>query len=94
MIALEKVASAYNGRTGCMCGCNGNYAYASNYREEAGKERGFVLSDDDVSDSKLKTRLNKLNKMIAAKDYDTLDEYDFGVFVEKNGRTLGVYFKK
>jgi hypothetical protein len=93
MIALEKVASAYNGRIGCMCGCIGDYAYASDYREQAGKERGYALSDEDVSDRKLKIRLNKLNKMIAAKDYNSLEEYDFGVFVEKNGRALGVYFK-
>lgn len=94
MITLDKVASAYSGKVGCMCGCNGDYSYPSDYVDEASKDRGYAVHADEVSDRRVKTRVNKLNKMIAAKDYDSLDEYDFGVFVEKNGRTVAVYFRK
>lgn len=94
MISIEKVASAYSGAIGCMCGCLGDYAYPSNRVEEAGKERGYSLRAEEISDRRVKTRVNRLNKMIANKDYDRLHTYDFGIFAEKNGRTVGIYFKK
>jgi hypothetical protein len=94
MISLDKVASAYSGKVGCICGCNGDYAYPSDWVDQAGKDRGYALRAEEVSDRLVKNRVNRLNKMIANKDYDKFDEYDFGVFLEKNGRTVAVYFKQ
>lgn len=48
--APAALASAYSGRPGCACGCRGNYRYASAHREWAGRNRGYAVGDDDVSD--------------------------------------------
>lgn len=94
LVTLDRVLSAYNGAEGCMCGCNGTYVYQTAYRDEAGSERGYAVSDDEVSDRKVKSRLNKLLKMVSDGDYDTLNLYAFGLFVTKGGRVTAVYFRK
>ena len=49
MLNLENVTRVYNGRPGCMCGCNGKYSTNPAYREHVGKERGYPVSDEEVS---------------------------------------------
>ena len=50
MLDLNKILKVYNGRTGCMCGCNGYYKVPAVNKDLAGKERGYAYDDEDVSD--------------------------------------------
>lgn len=94
LVTEDRVLSAYNGATGCMCGCLGDYAYPTAYRAEAGANRGYEVRDEEVSDRKVRSRLNRLLKMAKAGDYDALRLHDFGLFLERNGRTHAVYFRE
>lgn len=50
MFNVENVTRVYNGRLGsCMCGCGGKYSTNPAYREHVGKERGYPVSDEEVS---------------------------------------------
>jgi neutral trehalase len=35
MISVENTTKSYSGRTGCMCGCNGNYNTSERARKSA-----------------------------------------------------------
>lgn len=87
-VTLDRIHSAYNGKQGCMCGCLGNYAYASEHREHASKNRGYIVSDDEVSDGKVKRRFNTIQKH--AGPFIVGDTY---VYVESGDRCFAVYFK-
>ena len=64
-IKLEKVLSVYSGINGkCCCGCSGKHTYSSTRREEAGKDRGYEIEDDEVNDRTVKMMVNKINKQI------------------------------
>lgn len=68
-IDKSTIRSVYSGRAGkCCCGCSGNHRYASKYREESGKTRGYPLLDEDVSDRSVSIIVNRLNRLIAAGD--------------------------
>jgi hypothetical protein len=57
---LEDIVSVYLGVPGkCMCGCSGNYAYTSTNVKYAGKDRGYSIDDDEISDRKVKARLKR-----------------------------------
>ena len=59
----EQIDTAYVGIPGrCMCGCSGDYAYTNANRDKSGKRRGYGIVDDEVSDRKIKTRINKMRK--------------------------------
>lgn len=61
-IKIEQVSSVYSGRDGkCCCGCSGKHRYASAHREWAGENRGYKVSDEDVSDRSVKLLVNKMN---------------------------------
>ena len=94
LMTLDRVESAYVGTLGCMCGCNGDYAYRSETQAEAGANRGYEVTDDEVSDRKVKGRFNKLLKQLAEGDYDVVHVEDYGVFVERGNRQVAVYFRK
>jgi len=57
LLTPAALSSAYSGRPGCACGCRGTYIYASAHRERMGRERGYALTDDEVSDRSVATRL-------------------------------------
>lgn len=86
-IRTEDVLSAYNGKVGCMCGCNGDYAYNEAKKDEGTKDRGYEVQDDELSDRKVKTRINRLLKLVEQKDYDDLD-------INLNGDTKYIYLAK
>lgn len=51
MLNVKDVTRVYSGKLGaCMCGCSGKYSTASAYKEHVSKERGYPVSDDEVSD--------------------------------------------
>jgi len=56
--AITSVYSGINGR--CCCGCSGKHRYASKYRESASNRRGYVVSDEEVSDRSVKIISNKV----------------------------------
>jgi len=94
LMDLDRVESAYVGARGCMCGCIGDYAYRTETQAEAGANRGYAVSDDEVSDRKVKGRFAKLLRQVAEGDYDRLDVYDEGVYVERGDRVVAIYFRK
>ena len=65
-LTLEQVRKSYNGRTGCACGCNGNYTLPSHVSlEDRNKSVGWnAFSESDVSDRRVKLALNKVNKAV------------------------------
>lgn len=95
VIDLEKVQSVYNGKSGCMCGCNGKHRYATKHREVAGKGRGYEISDDEVSDRSVKMLVNKFNK-IGEFSIDTNVDGSFcdHIFIEMDGRMKCMYLLK
>jgi hypothetical protein len=55
MLDTKNVTRVYNGKLGaCMCGCSGKYSTASAYRDVVSKERGYPVSDEEVSDRSVK----------------------------------------
>jgi len=87
-ITLDRVYTAYNGKVGCMCGCNGDYAYAEQHREFASKNRGYVVTDDEISDSKVKRRYNAIKNHKFG--FLVSDEY---VYIEYGERCACIYYK-
>ncbi len=67
-ISFNQVTKTYNGKSGCACGCNGNYTIPSHVSiEDANKEVGYNAYDaKDVSDRRAKIALTKINKAIDA----------------------------
>ena len=57
---LNKILKVYNGKIGCMCGCNGYYKVPTCNKDLAGKERGYDYSDKDVSDRSVKIIAKKV----------------------------------
>ncbi len=96
-IKFEDVTKSYNGKTGCMCGCQGNYSVASHYGiEAANKEIGYE-GYDKCNDRSVRIAVNKINKAIAA---DVLPDgqelqYEPGEWycLDTNERRTAVYLK-
>jgi len=105
MIKFEDVSKSYNGKSGCMCGCNGNYSIPSSTDIDAvNKEVGYIAYDkDNVSDRRVKIAVNKINKALTLQQ-DTLEGgrsciggvsvgiNDNHAWVNDNGRNTVVYF--
>lgn len=77
------LASAYSGRPGCACGCRGNYRYASAHREWAGRNRGYAVGVDEVSDRSVARILANAR---AAADAG----WDVSVYTDDDGRVTTV----
>jgi hypothetical protein len=60
MLNIQNVTRVYNGKIGCMCGCNGKYSTNPAYREHVGKERGYAVSDEEVSERSVKIIAKKI----------------------------------
>ena len=60
MLNLNNILKVYNGKVGCMCGCNGYYRVPAVNKDLAGKERGYAYSDEDVSDRSVKIIAKKV----------------------------------
>jgi len=78
MIDVDKVISVYRGRPGCMCGCRGKHRYASKFRAVAGKQRGYDVTDDEVSDRSVKLVVAKLERDPSTKIEDGIAYVDTG----------------
>lgn len=61
-VTLSNVRSAYSGKHGCCCGCNGDHVYQERTRAFASKWRGYDVHDDEVNEKKLEAILKKIKK--------------------------------
>ena len=88
MVDISKITRVYNGKQGCMCGCNGKYTTNPDFQELVGKERGYAVSDDECN-----VRIVKIiaGKVLRNNNIQYEDNY---AFVEQNGRIQVVYFKE
>jgi hypothetical protein len=93
-IDVNEVRAFYTGRPGCMCGCLGNYKYASQYREECAKSRGYAISDDEVSDRAVKMGVTKFNKLIDEGLVKRYEENEKIFFYDTDTRTNVMYLQK
>ena len=86
---ISNITRVYTGKANaCMCGCKGRYRTASLFRNHVGQERGYPVTDDEVSDRSIKLVANRvLNNPNAVRE----NNY---TFVEHNGRVAVVYFKE
>ena len=96
-IAFEDIKKSYNGKPGCMCGCNGNYAVASHFGiEAANKETGYEAYSN-CADRAVKIAVNKINAAIEADDLPegTTLNYVPGEYyeLESNTRVTVVFLK-
>ena len=93
-VTREQVESVYSGRQGCACGCRGKYFYASDFRVESGKRRGYSVHPDEVSDRMIAKVLNLLKKNASDVVFD--DKYRTIFWWDKPGvdRTYTVYLKE
>ena len=86
---ISNIVKVYNGKCGCMCGCNGKYSYTADGAENFGP--GYDVTDS-VNERSVKIIAKKvLNNPNANRDEST--EY---VFVEDRvaNKIQVVYFKK
>ena len=87
MLNVSNIVKVYNGRCGCMCGCNGKYSYTADGAKNYGP--GY-----DVSDS-----VNERSVLIMAKKIlanpNVKYEGDYA-FVEDRARNKmqAIYFKE
>lgn len=102
-----KVSRTYNGKTGCMCGCNGKYSYAST-EARVKYAPSYVNDDEDVRPRAVAMACNKIRTFIEQHDDGQLSAFAEGkpfdrptfylsdnwVAVEENGRNTTVYFGK
>jgi len=64
MVDIATVSSVYSGIDGrCCCGCSGKYTYAKQHQAWSSKDRGYEVTDDEVSDRVVKMMVNKMNKL-------------------------------
>lgn len=81
-VELARVSSVYSGINGrCCCGCSGKHTYASAHQEWASKNRGYEVTDDEVSDRSVKIIVNKINKRIAEGDFEYYEDTFVSVVV-------------
>jgi hypothetical protein len=91
-IKIETVASVYSGKAGrCCCGCSGKHRYASAHVKWASKNRGYEVTDKEISDRSVKLLVNKLNKADAK---ELSDPNPRSIAMERGGRLYVVYFKQ
>lgn len=102
-LQVSNVLTSYTGKTGCMCGCNGNYYVTAESRSAAEKDRGYAHDDKDVSPKAVARAVNGLRMFIGSKSDEELQAaIDSGVLciaadmqyigTEINGRNRFVYF--
>jgi len=90
-IPFERVVSVYSGKAHtCCCGCAGKHTYASSYRDEASKRRGYSVEDHEINDAVVKRLYHRI-----VNDPSAVVDPDYGfVSVEADTRLNIVYFNK
>ena len=93
MLDISNITRVYNGKLGCMCGCNGKYSTNPAYKEEVGKWRGYPVDDDECSERSVRIIAKKV-----LSNPNAVREGNY-IFVEDRsagyaGRIQVVYFKE
>jgi hypothetical protein len=85
---LQNIVKVYNGKMGCMCGCNGKYSYT----EDGAKNFGPGY---DVTDSINERSVKIIAKKVLSNPLANREESTEYVFVEDRARNRiqVVYFK-
>lgn len=94
-ITPAQVTSAYSGRPGCACGCNGTYWYAKAYQARSSKNRGYAVLDEEVNDRMVMTIYNKIVKAMSTNAPGIFGAVE-GVFVAweaSDKRTYTIYVR-
>lgn len=86
---ISNIVKVYNGKRGCMCGCNGKYSYTADGAKNYGP--GY-----DVTDSINERSVKIIAKKVLTHNNANFTESTEYVFVEDraNNRIQVVYFKK
>ena len=91
-ISLDQISQTYIGKAhSCMCGCSGTYSYLKSSQKYGSKDRGYKVSDDEISERSVKFVLNKLknNEMEGIQVIENyIFSYDIGT------RTYVLYLKQ
>jgi len=87
MLNVDKIVKVYNGRMGCMCGCNGKYSYTADGAVNHGPGYDVTASVNERS-----VRI-MAKKILANPNVEFEDNY---AFVEDRARNKMqvVYFKE
>jgi hypothetical protein len=92
------IHSSYSGNLGCMCGCNGNYKYKSSEVEQQSIDRGYKITEDEVSDKAVSRKINSLIKLANDPTEKVwIEQWNFIdgiIWHETETRINAVYFKK
>jgi hypothetical protein len=87
-IDISKVASAYSGKPGCMCGCRGKYYYTTEHAKDAGKQRGYEVEDNEINDSMVK----KVTKILNSHKSEC-DDFGTGIYYKQSdNHCYAIYF--
>jgi len=91
MFDLKDVVTVYLGKPNkCMCGCSGDYAYTSHNHIYGGKDRGYKVSSDEISDRKVRARLKRFYN--DDQDAENIKDYIFTKVIDD--RQITVYLKR
>ena len=87
MLDISKIVKVYNGKIGCMCGCNGKYSYTQEGADKYGP--GY-----DVQDSVNERSVRIIAKKVLSNPNNVYE--DNYVFVEDRARNRiqVIYFKE
>ena len=92
----DKVYSSYSGKTGCMCGCNGEYSYSKAHRHFSTRNRGYKVVDNEINDlavTKMTNKFKKLLKTDAVVSVYIGEDEDCHLFYETKTRYNAIYFR-
>lgn len=86
MLDISKITKVYNGRIGCMCGCNGKYSYTA---------EGAVVDNPgyDVSDSVNERSVRIIAKKVLANPNNVYEGNMAYVEDKVRNRIQVIYFK-
>lgn len=96
-IDRANVLRVYTGKQGCMCGCLGKYRATKASAEQAGADRGYPLTPDEVNEGQV-TRV--LNIMATLDNVEVMEIYGrdgdslyYGWDDPEGNRRVAVYTK-
>jgi len=87
---IKDIFQVYIGKTGCACGCGGNYYRGVKYNRSEDTYGKLTPAEKKKHTRMVKFAYNKLNKLWAlGKNIEAQDRYIF--MYEANGRAIRIY---
>ena len=87
----DNILSVYHGRVGaCCCGCAGRHAYTKQHQALAGRERGYAVTDDEVSERVVS---NVAKRVLESAEIEYMDVFRPILSCETETKTFVVYLK-